>query len=133
MGRKTVVRRLAKYLPKSAKFAKALEIQARSEAGEYDVTSEIGRPGDVPTLDAPKTVVNEDGDLEVVWTDSDKETAKQSCADLADVLIAAGKTEAEAGEIMADRWQTIGSPDLTPERWTNRFLSFAAAHQPKSK
>jgi hypothetical protein len=29
---------------------------------------------------------------------------------------------------MQNRWLTIGLPDLSPDRWTNRFLAFRANH-----
>ena len=40
MARKTVIRRLFKYLPVSVEMARALEIQAGAESGEFDLTSE---------------------------------------------------------------------------------------------
>ena len=36
MAKKTAIRRLSKYLPMSVEMAKALELQARAEAGAYD-------------------------------------------------------------------------------------------------
>ena len=36
MAKKTVLRRLAKYLPMSVEMAKAMELQARAEAGNFD-------------------------------------------------------------------------------------------------
>ena len=36
MAKKTAIRRLSKYLPLSAQMARALELQARAEAGDFD-------------------------------------------------------------------------------------------------
>jgi recombination protein RecT len=40
MGRKTVVRRLCKYLPMSVNLAQALELQAKTEAGDFEIDHE---------------------------------------------------------------------------------------------
>ena len=56
MAKKTAIRRLSKYLPMSVEMAKALELQARAEAGTYD--EPVILDGDVvddaaPTQPAP--------------------------------------------------------------------------------
>lgn len=52
MGRKTVVRRLSKYLPLSVEFATALEIQANAEAGEPTDYAAIADLPDLSVIDA---------------------------------------------------------------------------------
>lgn len=44
MARKTVIRRLFKYLPVSVEMARALEIQAQTESGEFDAANEVLAP-----------------------------------------------------------------------------------------
>lgn len=41
MARKTVIRRLFKYLPVSVEMARALEIQMQTESGEFDAANEV--------------------------------------------------------------------------------------------
>ena len=41
MARKTVIRRLFKYLPVSVEMCRALEIQAQAEAGDFDASKEV--------------------------------------------------------------------------------------------
>lgn len=47
MARKTVIRRLFKYLPVSVEMARALEIQAQSESGDFDASTEGAAPDPV--------------------------------------------------------------------------------------
>ena len=61
MARKTVVRRLFKYLPVSVEMAQALEIQGAAEAGDFagltldaeNVSVEVGAPEGQPELPPP--------------------------------------------------------------------------------
>ncbi len=63
MGRKTTVRRLSKYLPMSVALAEALELQAKTEAGDFEVDHEavartvkqpIAAPADEETGSQPQ-------------------------------------------------------------------------------
>jgi len=136
MGRKTAVRRLSKYLRKSPELARALEIQARAEAGDYEleppalVPPTLVRPGDElpPETDMPRKTLNEDGDLETVWTDEERAAAKAECEDMTERLLESGMSERDAEALMVDRWNGIGLPDLSYGTWRNRFLAFRASH-----
>lgn len=90
MARKTAVRRLAKYLPKNAAFAKALEVQAKAEAGEYDLDGEVIRPGDANPPQEPEKV---DGFW--VWNEEDTAAFHTACDVLYAACDEAGLPEAE--------------------------------------
>lgn len=87
MGRKTVVRRLSKYLPKkSVELGNALEVQAKTEAGEYfDV--DVARPGDAPEIE-DKSAREVDGDGKAKWIWSKEDTADfHTALDVLDALM----------------------------------------------
>jgi phage RecT family recombinase len=130
MARKTVVRRLYKYIPKSKAMADLLEIQAKAEAGTFDIEPDPERPGDAPETisETSGKTLNEDGDLEIVWTDEERESAKAECQDMTEKLMESGMEQKEAEEIMVDRWNTIGLPDLSYNTWANRFYGFREKH-----
>lgn len=98
MARKTAVRRLCKYLPKSTPLAKALEIQAKAEAGEYiehEAEAEVLRPGDANVLQPPTTDLDGDGNVVHIWTDEDNADFFTSCDVLLELASKAGYNEAE--------------------------------------
>jgi recombination protein RecT len=132
MGRKTVVRRLYKYIPKSKDMADLLDLQAKQEAGTLDFDNAPIRPGDSLPTSEPQKTLNEDGDIEYFWANEDRTVAKASCEEMAERLLESGMSEKEAGELMADRWSTIGLPDLSPDTWMNRFLGFRERHIKKT-
>jgi recombination protein RecT len=68
MARKTVVRRIFKYLPVSVELAAALEIQAKAEAGDF-FDGEAIRPGDAPINDRAERQQDGDGNTIWAWTD----------------------------------------------------------------
>lgn len=116
MARKTVVRRLAKYLPKKSQaLAKALDIQAKSEAGEY-LEGEVLREDGTPLK-----VLNADGDYTIVWTDEERKEAKEFAQTCGDTLIEAGVTEEDAMAITEEHRLRIGDPESTCEQWSNRL------------
>lgn len=117
MGRKTVVRRLCKYLPKSTPLAKALEIQAKAEAGDY-LEGEVVRPGDAPIPEIHTREINEDGELEYAWTEEERQNAH---ALLGDYLDSINIPELDSQEIADEYRAKIGVPDLSPEKWANRL------------
>lgn len=134
MARKTVVRRLAKYLPKKSKnLSAALEIQARAEAGEVIEASDF-RPGeDYITTDQPTRILNEDGALEYIWTDSDRSEARGRLDDALSSLVAAGVAEADAEALCFKYAEKIGNAEMSPDTWNNRFLRDQGAARAAAK
>lgn len=127
MGRKTAVRRLAKYLPKSQALAVALEVQAKAEAGEY-FDGEVLRPGDANPPELGSTI--HDG----VWAWSDEDTANfhTFCDELLEACIKAGLSESESNEkINFYKAQKDGGVDA-PEKVLNRMAAAAAALDQKT-
>lgn len=96
MGRKTAVRRLAKYLPKSAPLAKALELQAKTEAGEYlEAEAETLHGGDVPELHQT-TETDGDGNEVFIWTEEDVANFNTQCDELDKAVLMAGGSADDA-------------------------------------
>jgi recombination protein RecT len=95
MARKTGLRRLAKYLPKSRALAAALEHQAKTEAGEY-FDAEPARPGDAPSEPGRVMVVGESGELTYDWSVEDTANFHTACDTLMELATKAGETEPEA-------------------------------------
>lgn len=127
MGRKTVVRRLAKYLPKSMPLAKALEHQAKTEAGEYfDVEAAPARPGEIAYQDSPQMEEDGDGNRAYVWTKDDVAAFHTACDDLHAACLAAGQSEQEADEAVAfyDIQRREGQH---PEKVVNRMAAKCAS------
>ena len=118
MARKTAVRRLSKYLrKKSQAFAKALEIQAKAEAGEY-IEGELLRPGDTPLPELTAREMNEDGELEYVWSEEERSNAHATIGDYTDSL----DVPPEVVEGIQEEYRAkIGLPDLSPEKWANHL------------
>jgi phage RecT family recombinase len=128
MARKTVVRRLYKYIPKSKAMADLLEIQAKVEAGTFESEGEVSRPGDSESVTVTSTVINEDGDQEIIWTDEERAESRAMCEEMTERLLESGMDEKATEDIMAERWNGIGLPDLSYHTWTNRFLTFRERH-----
>jgi len=121
MARKTAVRRLSKYLrKKSQAFAKALEIQAKAEAGDY-LEGEVVRPGDANPPELAAKIVNEDGDAEWNWTDEEREGCKIEVSTYVDQMLEKGIIEPDAIAIADEYTAKIGTPDISPEKWSNRL------------
>lgn len=133
MARKTAVRRLAKYLPKSKEFAAALDIQAKTEAGEvFDVEIEPNRPGDAPELaEGSVKTVNEDGEALWDWSESDKVLFYNACDDLEAACKAAGLTPEESDEKIRFYTEQMNLRVESPEVILNRMAS--ARPKPKKK
>lgn len=129
MARKTAVRRLAKYLPKTAAFAKALEVQAKAEAGEYDLEGEIIRPGDANPPEPGSSKV--DGFWE--WSDDDRITFLNSMDDLKEACIAANLTETDTEEKIAFYMEQKRAGEDSPDKVMNRVHTAIEALQAKAK
>lgn len=126
MARKTAVRRLAKYLPKSKEFAAALEIQAKTEAGDvFDVEPEVVRPGDANPPEEERSTLQDNGDGERlwVWSDEDKLKFNNACDDLEAAAKEAGLTPDESDAKIRfyqdQRDQCVESPDTVLRRISN--------------
>ena len=117
MARKTAVRRLCKYLPKSQALAKALEVQAKAEAGEHFEDAEVLRPGDANTPEVGPSQV--DGFWQ--WTEEDTANFHTSCDVLYAACDEAGLSEEDRDKkIEYYRQQKIAGED-SPERVLNRM------------
>jgi phage RecT family recombinase len=116
MARKTAVRRLAKYLPKSTAMAKALEIQAKAEAGDYDLEGETLRPGDAnpPELRSSQ----EDGFW--VWSEEDKVSFLNMMDDLKEACIKAKLSETKTEEKIGFYMEQKRACEDSPEKVMNR-------------
>ena len=101
MARKTAVRRLCKYLPKSAPLAAAMELQAKAEAGDFFETEPI-RPGDGPGPVDPWLVTFklEGGEEVTEWSDYAKTEFQNALENLSEACIAAGLSETETNKKM---------------------------------
>jgi recombination protein RecT len=132
MGRKTVVRRLCKYLPKSTPLAKALEIQAKAEAGEY-MEGELVRPGDANPPEIATREVNEDGELEYVWTEDERNHCLCSLDGYIEAMVMGGVSESEAIQLADEYKAKIGTPDLSPAKWSDHLQSGADYRINKAK
>lgn len=122
MARKTAVRRLCKYLPKSQALANALEAQAKAEAGEY-LDGEIIRPGDATLPDGSRQVLNEDGATVYEWTDEERAEAKAELGTYADSMLSAGVAEEEVTRLADEHRLRIGDPETSPEKWADRIAN----------
>lgn len=116
MARKTVVRRLAKYLPKTGAFAKALEVQAKAETGEYDLEGEVIRPGDANPPQIESTQV--EGFWE--WSDEDRITFLNMMDDLKEACISAKMTETETEEKIGFYMEQKRAGEDSPKKVMNR-------------
>lgn len=131
MARKTVVRRLFKYLPKSNRMAQALAIQAKAEVwGADDLEPEVVRPGEIGTT--PTLSTNEDGALEHVWTDEDREATKTFIYEQADFLAEKGVPDEEVQEFIHAYQSQVGDPETSPEKVQDRAFNNAAARARKA-
>lgn len=132
MGRKTAVRRLAKYLPKSAAFVKALEIQAKAEAGEYmDVDGETIHPGDLPELHQI-TETDGDGDEVFIWTEEDNANFHTLCDVLDQSVLQAGGSPEDANE-KTGLYATQKAGKEDPRRVMDRMTAAIAREEEKAK
>ena len=129
MARKTAVRRLAKYLPKTAAFAKALEVQAKAEAGEYDLEGEVIRPGDanVPELGSSKV----EGFWE--WSEEDKTTFLNMLDDLKEACIKAKLTETDTDEKIAFYMEQKRAGEDSPAKVMDHVHNAITALEGKAK
>lgn len=129
MGRKTGIRRLSKYVPKSAALARALEVQAKTEAGEYFEDAEVMRPGDAnpPELGSVQ--------IEGFWQWNEKDTSDfhAFCDELQESCIHAGLTETETNEKIAYYKSQKDSGEDSPEKVLNRMAAAAAELDKKAK
>lgn len=129
MARKTVVRRLAKYLPKTVAFAKALEVQAKAEAWEYDLEGEVLRPGDAPII---KSVSSKfEGFWE--WSEEDKISFLNMMDDLKEACIKAALSESETEEKIAFYMEQKRAGEDSPERVMNRVHTAIAELEKKAE
>lgn len=70
MGRKTVIRRLAKYLPLSIEFSTAAALDGQADAGEQDMSGVLD--GDFVVMDVPEVTETVDAETgEIVKVDSE--------------------------------------------------------------
>lgn len=120
MARKTAVRRLCKYLPKSQALANALEAQAKAEAGDYQ-DAEVLRPGDVPALGTGAHTTTEDGARAYDWSDEERQNAHQVVKDMGETMLCADVPDDEVKRICEEHRLGIGDSELTPDRWAGRF------------
>lgn len=120
MARKTVVRRLYKYIPKSKVMSALLEIQAKSELGEF-VDGEVLRPGDANVSSNPIKALNDDGDKVFHWSDEDREEAKAILGTHMDTLLDSNTSEEDINTIADEYKALIGHPDISKHVWNNRL------------
>jgi recombination protein RecT len=133
MGRKTAVRRLAKYLPKSAAFVKALELQAKTEAGEYlDAESEPIHPGDIPSLDGPSSSMDDDGNEVFEWTEDDVANFHTACDVLDKAVLNAGGSAEESDE-KVNLYKAQKAAQEDPSRVINRMHTMIQSLAAKAK
>lgn len=128
MGRKTVVRRLCKYLPKSQALAQALEVQAKAEAGEY-FDGEVVRPGDANPPELGSSQV--DGFWE--WNDEDRVSFLNLLDDLKEVCIAAKLTETETEEKIAFYMEQKRAGEDSPAKVMDRVHNAITGLEAKAK
>ncbi len=121
MARKTVVRRLYKYLPKSKAMAALLEIQAKSEIGEFFEGTTI-RPGEDDLRHESAKVLTDDGTSAANWTDESLAEVRACFGVYMDKLLDAGVGDEEMDSFSAKYEPMIGDPDVSPETWQNRAL-----------
>jgi len=121
MARKTAVRRLAKYLPKSQALAHALENQAKAEAGEY-FEGEVLRPGDANPPELGSTQV--DGFWK--WSEEDTANFHTFCDELLEACIKAGLSETESNDKIAYYKAQKDSGEDAPEKVLNRMAAAAS-------
>lgn len=129
MARKTAVRRLAKYLPKTVAFAKALEVQAKAEAGEYDLEGEVLRPGDAPVIESGSSKF--EGFWE--WSEEDKTSFMNMMDDLKEACIKANLTETETEEKIGFYMEQKRAGEDSPEKVMNRVHAAIAELEKKTK
>ncbi len=129
MARKTAVRRLAKYLPKTVAFAKALEVQAKAEAGDYDLDGEVLRPGDANPPESGSIKV--EGFWE--WSEEDKISFLNMMDDLKEACIKANLTETETEEKIAFYMEQKRAGEDSPEKVMNRVHTAIADLEKKTK
>lgn len=124
MARKTAVRRLSKYLPKTKEFAAALEIQAKAEAGDvFDVEAEVIRPGDANAPEEGLSTLEMDGDGERhwVWSEEDKTKFYNMCDDMETAAKAAGLSVEESDEKIKFYTEQMEFGVDNPEKVLNRM------------
>lgn len=128
MARKTSVRRLCKYLPKSQALAAALEVQAKTEAGEHFEDAEVLRPGDcnVPEVGSSQ----EDGVW--IWSEEDILKFNNACDDLQEACIKAKMSESETDAKIDFYRQQKDGGDVSPEKVLNRMYTAMAGLDKKA-
>lgn len=131
MARKTAVRRLCKYLPKSQALAHALEVQAKAEAGDYlEAEDPPARPGDAPITGTVQPTLNGDGEQVYEWSAEDKAAFFDACDTLLDTAIKAGETETDAGYRIRF-YQDQKAAGESPEKVLNRMAASVEKLQKK--
>ncbi len=121
MGRKTAVRRLCKYLPKSQALAAALEVQAKAEAGEY-FDGEVLRPGDAN----PPEIGSSKVDGVWVWSEDDIANFHTFCDELLESCIKAGLSETDSNAKIDYYKAQKDSGKDSPETVLNRMAAAAS-------
>jgi recombination protein RecT len=116
MGRKTGIRRISKYLPKSQALANALEVQAKTEAGEY-FDADVVRPGDA---NPPEVGVSTNEDGFWVWSEEDKVSFLNMMDDLKEACIKAKLTETATEEKIGFYMEQKRACEDSPEKVMNR-------------
>lgn len=93
MARKTVIRRLYKYIPKTHAVASALQAQAEAEGG-WQTSFDDHRPGDEIEVTSIKTI-DGDGIERFEWTDEQEIALSANLEALAERGVELGKNESE--------------------------------------
>ena len=121
MVRKTAVRRIYKYLPKTKAMADIAAIVDRQDEGAapVDVEPEVEtqRPGD-----AGEAEIVQDG-----WSDEERESAKAAYSEMCEALLEKGMAEADMLDLMKNLRETM-DVDVAYGTWTSRLLEHRKRH-----
>lgn len=126
MARKTAVRRLAKYLPKSQALGAALENQAKAEAGDY-FDGEVIRPGDAN----PPELGSSNAEGFWVWSEEDIANFFTACDVLMEQCQRAGLSDDETDKKIAFYAAQKESGEDSPEKVLGRMSAAGEALKPK--
>lgn len=132
MAKKTVVRRLYKYLPKLTQMAAALEAQATAESGDYiDASDVTTRPGDAPVEVYEPPTLNEDGDRVYTWSEEEKQDFHTACDTLQDLSQKAGELPSECDARIRHYRDQRDAAIESPDTVLNRMVASAEKLQKK--
>jgi len=81
---------------------------------------------------ADSVVVSELPPTEYDWSDEDKASARAMVADLCEYLAGTGMELDEINKMIERPSLTIGDPELSPERWTDRILAYRVRLEQKA-